>query len=199
MSIEELDDATFEFGLVTIPVGGVTATEVDDAIAAALTALTIPADLNDLDDVSGTPATGDLLQYDGSGWVPYTPQPITVTFAVNFIIDGGGSTITTGTKGDLSIPFVCTITSWTLLSDQSGSIQVDIWKDTFGNFPPTDADSITAAAPPLISSGNRGTGSSLTGWTTSIAAGDILRFNVDSVTSIQRVTVALYMTREVGP
>jgi hypothetical protein len=35
----------------------------------------------------------------------------------------------------------------------------------------------------------------LTGWTTSISAGDVLRFNVDSVTTCTRVTLSLLVTR----
>ncbi|GAI77252.1 unnamed protein product, partial [marine sediment metagenome] len=47
---------------------------------------------------------------------------------ITFIIDGGGSAITTGEKGHLRIPFACTINRVTMLADQSGSIVVDIWK-----------------------------------------------------------------------
>lgn len=111
--------------------------------------------------------------------------------AIPFLIDGGGATITTGIKGDLEIPFGCTILAATLLADQSGSIVIDVWKDTYANFPPADADSITASAPPTISTATKSQDSTLTGWTTSISAGDILRFNVDSITTIQRVLVSL--------
>lgn len=115
--------------------------------------------------------------------------------AIEFVIEGGGSVITTGVKGDLEIPFACTITRATLLGDQSGSIVVDIWKDTYANFPPTGADSITASAKPTISSAAKSQDSTLTGWTTSISAGDILRFNVDSITTIQRATLSLKVAK----
>jgi len=72
-----------------------------------------------------------------------------------FIIDGGGSAITPGEKGHLEIPFKCEIQRVTMLADQSGSIVVDIWKDTYANFPPTDADSITSATPPTISAAQK--------------------------------------------
>jgi hypothetical protein len=117
------------------------------------------------------------------------------TTTLTFVIDGGGSTITTGIKGDLGpIDFACAVNAITMLADQSGSIVVDIWKDTYANFPPTDADSITAAAVPAISSAAKSQDATLTGWTTSISAGDIVRFNVDSVTSIQRLTISLKVT-----
>jgi hypothetical protein len=115
--------------------------------------------------------------------------------AIEFVIDGGGSVITTGVKGDLEIPYGCTINRATLLADQSGSIVVDIWKDTYANFPPTVADSITASAKPTISSTTKSQDSTLTGWTTTITAGDTLRFNVDSITTCQRVTLSLKVTR----
>lgn len=117
------------------------------------------------------------------------------TGTVGIIVDGGGGVLTTGVKGDLTIPFACTITEWTLLADQSGSIVVDIWKDTYANYPPTVADSITAAAKPTISAAAKGQSSTLTGWTTSIAAGNTLRFNIDSVTTIQRITISLTVTK----
>lgn len=115
---------------------------------------------------------------------------------ISFIIDGGGSTITTGVKGDLEIPFACTINRATLFADQTGSIVIDIFKDTFANFPPVVGDSITASAKPTISSGVKDEDDTLTGWTTQINAGDILRFNVDSVTTIQRLTVTLSVNKE---
>jgi hypothetical protein len=117
------------------------------------------------------------------------------TFDVAFIIDGGGATITTGVKGDLALDFAATINQVTLLADQSGSIVVDIWKDTYANYPPTGADSICASAKPTISSATKSKDSTLTGWTTSVASGDTLRFNVDSITTCQRVVVVLKMTR----
>ena len=115
--------------------------------------------------------------------------------SLTFIIDGGGSAITTGQKGHLEIPFACTIKRVTMLADASGSIVVDIWKDTYANFPPTDSDSITASAPPTISSAQKSQDSTLTGWTTSISAGDILAFNVDSCSTIKRVTISLKVER----
>lgn len=115
--------------------------------------------------------------------------------AIEFIIDGGGVAITTGIKGDIEVPFACTIVRSTLLADQSGSIVVDVWKDSYANFPATDADSITASAPPTISTATNSQDTTLTGWTTSLAKGDILRFNVDSCTSITRATLSLLVEK----
>jgi hypothetical protein len=114
---------------------------------------------------------------------------------ITFIIDGGGSAIATGEKGHLEIPFACTITGWTILADQSGSIVVDVWKDTYANFPPTVADTIAGSEKPTLSSAQKNQDLTLTTWTTSIAAGDILAFNVDSCTTVTRVTISLKVTK----
>jgi hypothetical protein len=110
---------------------------------------------------------------------------------LTFVIDGGGSAITTGQKGHLEIPFACTITGWTLLADQSGSIVVDVWKDTYANFPPTVADTIAGTEKPTLSSVQKNQDLTLTTWTTALTAGDILAFNVDSVTTVTRVTLSI--------
>lgn len=103
---------------------------------------------------------------------------------ISTVIDGDGFAITTGVKGDIRVYKDCTITRVTLLATNSGSIKIDIWKDTYANFPPTDADTITAGAEPEISSGVKYEDSTLTGWTKALSEGDILRINVDSCTSI---------------
>ncbi len=110
---------------------------------------------------------------------------------ITFIIDGGGAEIATGLHGDLEIPFPCTINRVTMIADQSGSIIVDIWKQAYADYPPEDAQSITSSSPPTISGADKSQDSTLSGWTTTTAAGDTLRFNVDSVTSIERVTTSL--------
>lgn len=121
------------------------------------------------------------------------------TATITFIVDGNGSAITTGIKGDLEIPFACTINRATLLANESGSVVVDIFKSTYANFdPPTtpaSGDKITASAPPTITAAKKSQDSTLTGWTTSIAAGDVLRFNVNSVTTITRCTLSLKVTK----
>jgi len=126
----------------------------------------------------------------GTGVEYFTEQA-----GIPFVIDGGGAVIETGIKGDIEIPFDCVIKSVRMFADQSGSIAVDIWKDTYANYPATDADSITASAVPTVSGATKSEDTTLTGWATTLAKGDILRYNVDSVTSIQRVTLSLIVDK----
>ena len=135
--------------------------------------------------------TGQLLTSAGNAAPAWADQFLSITF----IFSAGGVTIATGIAGDLTIPFNCEITEWTLLADQTGSIVVDIWKDTYANYPPTVADTITGSAKPTISAAVKGQSSTLTGWTTTITAGDTLRFNVDSVSLITRATLSLKVKR----
>lgn len=118
-----------------------------------------------------------------------------LTSVIALVIDGGGAAVTTGVKADLYVPFACAIKEWTLLADQSGSVVVDIWTDTYANYPPVVGDSITASAKPTLSSAAKGQSATLTGWTTAIPAGSTLRFNVDSAATLQRVTLALKVER----
>lgn len=113
------------------------------------------------------------------------------TRQIDITIDNNGSVITTGVKGFRSFQVAGTITKVRMLADVVGSIVVDIWKDTFANYPPTVADTITAAAKPTISATNKSEDTTLTGWTKSIAAGDVFGFNVDSATTITRLTLEL--------
>ena len=116
-------------------------------------------------------------------------------FPVVAVFDGGGSAITGNPEVDVVMPAAGTLTGYTLLADASGSAVIDVWSDTYGNFPPTDGDSITASAPPTLSSAAKATDSTLTGWDKALAAGDILRFHVDSATTVKRLVLTLTYTR----
>lgn len=111
------------------------------------------------------------------------------------IIDGGSSAILPGIKGDIVCSFSATIKSVELLADQIGSIVVDIWKNTYSNFPPTDIDSITASSTPEITNSVKASDLALSNWITTVNAGDVLRFNVDSCNTIKRCSVILTLEK----
>lgn len=131
-------------------------------------------------DTSKTPLfTGDALT--------------TFTYKVGITVDGAGLAPTTGVKGYASIPYTGTIVRNRLMADVSGSVVFDVWKDIWANFPPLVADTITAAAKPTLSTAQNSEDATLTGWTTAVAAGDVLAFNVDSVSTLTRVTLELWI------
>jgi len=111
--------------------------------------------------------------------------------AIEIMLGNGVNEILTGVQCYVEMPFAMTIEAARVVSKESGSIVIDVWKDTYANFPPTDADTITASAPPTLSSAAKAEDTDLTGWTKALAKGDWLAFNVDSVTTCTLVTLSL--------
>lgn len=134
--------------------------------------------------------TGDGVTASGSGATKTINVPGGGTVAICIIFGDGGSTLNTGVAGDLSIPFGCTITAWRLLADVAGAVAIGTWKDGYSSYPPTVADLLVT---PTISATN--IKNEATGLSHSIVAGDTLRFNIDSVTDIKRVTLTFTATR----
>ena len=91
----------------------------------------------------------------------------------------------------MEIPYTGTITGWTITSDVSGSIVIDTWKDTYANFPPTVADTMWGTKPNLSSMQNN----QASGLTIAVTAGDIIAFNIDSATTVTRVTLSFQITK----
>lgn len=138
--------------------------------------------------------TGDTYTWDGAAWQLVAaaagsagPKTVGVT------VDGGGTVITTGQKGYIQCPITGTITKWTLLADQPGDVEFDVTLDAFASFPPTT--SIVASAPPVLSGADSDTDSTLTGWATSVTAGDVFGFEVvGTPDAIMRVTLQIEVT-----
>lgn len=127
----------------------------------------------------------------GGTYPNFTITNSIVNGSFGITIDGGGSAVTTGVKGYITIPYNCTITGWDIFSDVSGSIVVDVWKDTYANFPPTVADTIAGSEKPTLSSAVKNQDNSLSTWTTSVSSGDIIGFNVDSASTLTRVNLTI--------
>ena len=111
------------------------------------------------------------------------------------MFDGGGGTIAVGTEVELRVDQGFTITGWYMLADAVGSIKIDVWKDTFANYPPTNADTITGGNEPELSFERKGSDFTLTGWNTTVVTGDILKFRVDSSSFVERVSLYLVGSR----
>jgi hypothetical protein len=110
-------------------------------------------------------------------------------------IDGNSTPITAGLKGYMEIPFNCEIVSAILLADVSTNTVIDIWKDTYANYPPTVADTITAAAKPTLSSAVQYKDTTLIGWTKTLNQGEILGFNVDSNNNATKLNIILNVSK----
>lgn len=154
------------------------------------------------------PSTSNLIIGDGAGngadsGIP--PSSLVVSGSQKqirtIVFDGQGGVPLVGSDAYLLFPEACTITQWTVLAfDASGapvsaSAVIDIWKDSYANYPPTIADTITASAKPTLTAANKGQSATLTGWTVAIAANDILSFNLDSVSIATKIVLFLEVTR----
>lgn len=128
--------------------------------------------------------TGKMKIGDGStAWtsLAYGPKKLQ---KLNIIFGGAGTEIADNDYRDIEFP-ACTIKEARVLADQSGSIAIALWKDSYANFAPTDADLIDTFS---ISTATK---SEETGLSLSIAAGSIIRFIVTSCTTITQATLAL--------
>ena len=104
--------------------------------------------------------------------------------------DPGGAVLTTGVKFIVPIRFGIRVSGWTLCSDQTGSIVLDLWRATYPTVP-TVANTITGTEKPTIAASRVGQDLTLSSWTTDIPAGSLLAFNIDSCTSIKQGTLTL--------
>jgi hypothetical protein len=122
--------------------------------------------------------------------------------SIVFVVDGGGSAITTGMKGFIELPFSGSIEAVRLFADLSGDIVFDIYKDTYENYDPTidqSGDSIVGTAPPTISSGFKSEilpAALVAGnWVRNFEAGEILYFDVTTCNTITKCTISLTVDR----
>lgn len=143
--------------------------------------------------VSGANAVDSDAYVDNS----IDDEHLNITTGINIVFDGGGSAIQDAEMICEEIPFAATITEARLVADQSGSIVVDWWLDSYANYPPTNADSICDAGTcPTLSTAQKYSDATLTSWTTSISAEDVICAYVDgAATSITRATAVLKLIR----
>ena len=109
--------------------------------------------------------------------------------AISIEIDGQGTAPTAGLLGFITVPYSGTITGWTILSDVAGSCVVDIKKTTYADYP--TASSIAGSEKPTLSTASKNQDNTLTTWTTSLSAGDILAINLDSASTLTKIYLSI--------
>ena len=99
-----------------------------------------------------------------------------------------------GMQADISVPYDLELYGWRMLSLQGtqGSVLVDLYNDTYANFPFTGTPMHSGATGPNISESTKNEDNDLSDWaTTSVSEGDVMRVNISSVTGIRQSTLAL--------
>lgn len=110
-----------------------------------------------------------------------------------FIISGGGSAITTGAKGFIEIPWAATISAWSVIADQSGSITIDILR---ANNAVPSSSIVGGGTKPTLSSAQFAGNTAPAGWTSTVlAAQDYLGFNVSTAATVTQVTLSLTLAK----
>jgi len=105
---------------------------------------------------------------------------------IEFIIDEGAE-IKGGNKGFLEIAFDCQVKEARLFCDHSGTMIIDIKKGTYSSFP--SADSTLGWID--MRQAQKYEDTSLSNWpTTTINAGDVLRFDVREALNISKCTIS---------
>jgi hypothetical protein len=113
--------------------------------------------------------------------------------AITFVIDGGGSAITTGPLNIFpTVAFTCTINRVDVSADRTGDIEVDIWKAAGAI--PTGVNRISGMNPAkLVNQQLNQNGVNLMGWSTVVVnSGDVFGGEVVSAVSVERVMVQIW-------
>lgn len=112
-----------------------------------------------------------------------------LTRSINYVIDSGSITMLPGNKGSVTLDVSGIIESLVILSDQQGDLTIDIKKSNYSTFP--TFSSIVGGVYPQMSNDRKVRDDNLSGWDTSIVAGDILTFDVIAVNNINRFLISL--------
>ena len=121
-------------------------------------------------------------------------------FEVNYVINGNGSVIESGSAGSLKIPYACAPISWEMINQESGTLSVDVRRFTGAGYsgPPLQPASIVGTEKPTIDGGDggfRNTDADLTTWS-GISANDWLDFHVDETPiGTTRATIGIKMRK----
>ena len=150
---------------------------------------------------TATPAANKIVKSQADGklhmdWISDNFREYLITL----VVGDGVYTIQTGFKGGIAFAFSGTIIGWRIISiddnpPTSGSIEIDVLKSSYTDFPSGLQSICGTGTKPNLSSAVKNESTNLTGWTTTINHGDIVAFNVVSVTNLKKVQLVLRVKR----
>ncbi|HRD49766.1 MAG: hypothetical protein JNK95_04225 [Candidatus Competibacter sp.] len=136
-------------------------------------------------------ADGKLFTKKDSGAVVEIGAPVFLRGAT--FVNPNGLTLPINAVPVL-IPVASVIRRVTLLTQGGpGSAVLDLRKISYSGYPPGPGDSICAGAKPTLSNAGTAQDAILPGWTTTLAANDILLIAVESVANFTLLTLSLEM------
>jgi hypothetical protein len=145
------------------------------------------------------PPAAVLSALSFSGGVSRTGNSVTrdaLVGGIGTVLDNSGTVLGTGFAGYKRATEACTIVGWSIEANgTSPTMTFDVWKIATGTALPTVANTITASAKPALATGNALKSTTLTGWTTAVAANDIFGFNLDAVTVATWAELTIFCSR----
>lgn len=140
--------------------------------------------------VAKPPVSGSYPDLD------FTGLRVVPSFGVKvcgFDENGYGFVVSTGVKGYYTAHFSGTITKWSIIATGTGPVAtIDVWKIASGTVLPTASNSIIGTGTkPFIVTGNAVPPTAVDWTNVTVNYGDILAFNVDSVTNATRIIFEL--------
>jgi hypothetical protein len=100
----------------------------------------------------------------------------------------------TGLIGYITIPYNGTITGWQVIGNISGNCVFDVWKTAAGIIP-TVANTIAGTEKPTLTAQQINSDLTLTTWTTTVTAGDIIAVNLDSASTLSKAWLTVFITK----
>jgi hypothetical protein len=111
---------------------------------------------------------------------------------LSLYIDSTPDDISTGNKAFRLIPYDCEALEWYVVAGQTGSVQFDVKKSSFANYPTTS--SIVGLDYPGLSGAFKASNTGITAWS-GMSAGDMVDFIINSNTGIQSVGLFIKIRR----
>jgi hypothetical protein len=123
----------------------------------------------------------------GSGSGPTSNQNLR---SIGAVFDGGGSALSGTIVRCTPVNYSGTITGVTLSADVSGSVTVDVKMVAYSSYTgPSSASTITASDTPALSSAAKYQDTTLTGWSTTLAANSMVCFSLSSPSTVTWVAI----------
>jgi hypothetical protein len=125
------------------------------------------------------------------------PGVTPLDFIIPVVRNGNGAVPSTGIlAGDYRLPFGFTLRGASIMGDQVGSAEFDIWIKSFDAASPPDvSNSICGGNYPALVAGVAVDFATLTGWTTKFGTDQWIRWNLRSISSITFFTLQLQARR----
>jgi hypothetical protein len=139
-------------------------------------------------------------KWDGTDWELQNPQttsssgPTTNQNIRNVQVgfDGGGVALSGTLTRCSTVSYAGTITEATIIADLSGSATIDVRTVAYSSYTgPSSASTITASATPALSSAIKYQDTTLSGWTTSLAANTVVCFVLTSPSTVTWLSASI--------